>query len=157
MPQTATSSPSLLPELQPILGGLDSVSYTGSTGQVMSTFFRRSSKWFGKLLDIGVLPRNEVPQAPEVSGDRLGQRVWTLADVERMAFHLFLSPKAPVYDAIALLQTLDVVYAVARLYGMLPLNEDPIAALRPAMEGADGSRMYRRKPPLLSNDTAIQR
>lgn len=109
---------------------------TWSTGVVAETFFDRTLKWFNNLAwappgSEPILPADVLPEPPEVSGGRSGQRVWTLVDVERIAFHLFEHPRRPDYDAAALYRTLDVVYAVARNQGVLPKDADPIAPLRP--------------------------
>lgn len=103
-----------------------------SSGVVAETFFDRGLKWFNNLVFLGVLPADVLPEPPEVSGGRRGQRIWTLYDVERFAFYMFHNELRREYDAAALYRTLDVVYAVARNQGLIPRDVDPIAQLRPA-------------------------
>lgn len=108
-----------------------------SSGVVAQTFFDKTLKWFNNLAwappgATPIIPADILPEPPEVSGGRRGQRVWTLADIERLAYHLFHHPKYKSYDATALYRTLDVVYAVARNQGLLPRDVDPLAQLRPA-------------------------
>lgn len=89
-------------------------------GVVASIFFNRSPGWLQKEIRIGNLVADQdVPSAAVVSGDRTGARRWTIAEVEQTAYALFHSDKH-TYGTTELLRTLEVVYAVARLHGLLP-------------------------------------
>lgn len=95
---------------------------TYPTGIVANVFFDNSRSWLQAEIASGRLDAVDIPPTAEVSGGHVGVRTWTLPDVEAIAFALFHNPKKPSYDAAALLRTLDVVYAVARLQGLLPPN-----------------------------------
>lgn len=104
-----------------------------TSGQVARMFFNRSAAWMQAIIHERVLPDGVLPTPTEISGERRGNRQWSLPDVEQVAFALFASPERPTLDAAWLLKVLDVVYATARLQGLLPGDRDPIADLRPSL------------------------
>lgn len=95
-----------------------------SSGEVARTFFDRQKTWLQSLAFHGKAGEGVLPPTTIVGGGRTGARQWTLVDVERLAFHLHKT--MPSYDAASLLRTLDALYGVARLHGMLAPGEDPI-------------------------------
>lgn len=139
-PVPAATLSELMPMQKPLLKRSDIVkdhrgkpTKTWTTGQVTMTFFNRKIGWFRlaqKAVGDDVLPR-----VTEVAAGRSGNRVWTLVDIEAFAFALFYSENKS-YGADSLLRTLDVVYSVARLHGLLPTHQDPIATLRPMLPSA---------------------
>jgi len=156
--------PEPLAALEPILDPADTPGNikgkpvrTWSTGVVAETFFDRTLKWFNNLAwappgSSPIIPADIIPEPPAVSGGRSGQRVWTLFDVERLAYHLFHHPRKPDYDATALYRTLDVVYAVARNQGLLPRDVDPIAQLRPAPRAWTPAKRSKAKAKAKTDD-----
>ena len=116
---------------------------TYTTGQVAKSFFDRGPDWMQQIIfqqeqalrhgTEPLLAEGLLPEPAEISGERGGNRQWTLPDVEKVAFALFQTPLKPTLDAAWLLKVLDVVYATARLQGLLPGDCDPIAELRPAL------------------------
>lgn len=164
-----TPPPEPLAALEPILDPADTPLdihdkpiRSWSSGVVAETFFDKTLSWFNNLTwappgSTPTVPADVLPEPPEVSGGRRGQRVWTLYDVERLAYHLFHQPRYSSYDAAALYKTLDVVYAVARNQGLLPRDVDPIAQLRPAPRPWAPSKRLKPKAKAETNGPGSKR
>lgn len=104
-----------------------------TSGEVARTFFDRQKTWMQSLAFWGKAGDDVLPPTTVVGGGRVGSRRWTLVDVERLAFHLHRTTKG--YDAASLLRTLDALYGVARLHGMLRPDQDPIRQRGGTTEG----------------------